>query len=153
MPLLNEVLELPPHAAATFVGGRARKVVLAGDRELYKFSSFPMQSAKGVITPWWASVEPLDVGDPGLSGLLERSGRASVDPKDFARARSAVSNDWNDLENLIRAVLTQSVWCWIGECAHQRMDNTRPDMGNVVYIGGAWQIYLPNLTVNHIRVA
>jgi len=151
MSVLNADLELDPKAAATFVGGRAEKVILEAGRELYKFSSYPMKSADGRITPWWASVQPLEGGDPGLKGLLERSGRSGVDPRDFARARSAVSKDWNGLADMIRAALQQPVWAWKGRCAHQRMDNTRPDMANVVFIGGAWQVFIPNLTIAHIR--
>lgn len=151
MAVLNESSNLDADASETFIGGRAEKVLLFEARALYKFSSFPMTRANGEITPWWSSVLPLGPGDDGLQGLLARSVRAQLNPKDMAQARAAVSKDWNGLANLLRASLLLPVWCWVGRCASQPIDNTRADLANVRFIGGAWQVYIPNLTKRHIR--
>jgi hypothetical protein len=143
MATLNEGLtidQLPAGDRGAFRGGARPRLFPAGWR-FYKFTRHPLAVP---VSPWWSSVDPLDAGDPGLAGVIERATRLGVPTERFARVRSAVTQQWNPMDNLIRIRLTAPVYGVVGRCAAQRVDETLP--ANVVFIGGAWQAFIPNLT-------
>ncbi len=39
---------------------------------------------------------------------------------------------------------------FVGRCAAQLVDEQSVYMRNVVFIGGAWQVYLPSLETQHV---
>ena len=120
-----------------------------GGHQLYKFTQHSL-SYKGRITPWWSSVNLVIPGDTGLKLLLERSERLGVKPAEFARARNAVTNQWNSMSGLLIGRLIVPAYGFVGRVATQRMDED-PAYKNVKFIGGAIQIWIPNLTDSHIR--
>ena len=129
-----------------FTGGVARKVLFVSGYEFYKFTQYPL-SRHGEVTPWWSSVKPTGPKDTGLDILLERSERMAVNPTTFARARNAVTNQWNSMTGLLIAKLRVPVYGFVGYVRHQKMDE---GISNVVFIGGAVQVWIPNLTTAHI---
>ena len=150
--ILNQNLnfsDAPTEVKAGFSGGPPRKILLATGDELYKFTQYDLIH-NGKVTPWWSSVKPIDSNDTGLEGLLERSGRLGTTSADFARARNAVTKQWNSMNGLLLAALTSPAYAFVGRVAHQRFDD-RPEYHNVVFIGGAIQLWIPNLTAAHIR--
>jgi hypothetical protein len=73
-----------------------------------------------------------------------------VSAKQFSRARNAVTLEWNSMENLLIVSLTVAAFGFFGMASHQRMEQD-PSMSNVVWIGGATQLWIPNLSVAHLR--
>lgn len=68
----------------------------------------------------------------------------------MVKARLAVSNDFQpDLGRSLHARLLRSVWGFHGQARPQPMRQTDP---TVVLIGGAPQVVIPNLTLEHICV-
>jgi len=140
--------------------GVAEKRMLPVGFSLYKFTgNSPFRTSyQGAVTPWWSSVEPLDPSDPGLVGTLARAQRLNCTPADLARARAAVTLEWNTMTGLERVRLLIPVFAFVGRCRHQLRSNERdPEQGapihpNVVFIGGAWQVFIPNLSWTDIAV-
>lgn len=133
-----------------FLGGRAVKRPFPAGYQLYKFTQYPLLGSDGRVSPWWSSVEPLGGNDPGLAETLKRAERLGVHAAEFARARSAVVKQWNSMTGLLIAQLTAPVFGFVGTVAHQPIDES-PVFRNVVFIGGAKQIWLPNLTAAQIH--
>lgn len=151
--MLNESLEfsaLPPDVQSAFIGRCARKVLLPAGARLFKFTSHPLYGPRG-ITPWWSAVDGFDHQDGGLDDVLQRSAGLGVDVSQFARARSAVTKQWNSMSGLLVAELIAPVYGFVGRCAAQPMDEAYGS--KVVWIGGAWQACIPNLTSQEIVAA
>jgi hypothetical protein len=143
MPILNEGVafdDLPVKDRQAFAGKGKPRLFPVG-WQFYKYTKHPLSAS--FMSPWWSSVQPLDAGDPGLKVLLERAARLGVAPQQFARARSAVTKQWNTMDNLLRIRLTRPVYGFVGRCSSQRIDQDFPD--KVVFIGGAWQAFIPGL--------
>jgi hypothetical protein len=150
--ILNQDLEFtaaPPEACRAFLGQWAEKRLLPCGYELYKFTHHPLFRPDGTVTPWWSSVKPLTADDPGLAGSLQRGQALGVAPPEFARARTAVTRQWNRMSGLLRARLLVPVYGFAGRCASQPFDEDAA-FANVVYIGGAWQLWIPSLTAREI---
>jgi hypothetical protein len=154
--MLNETLtfeSLRPADQGAFIGTPEKRALPAGFR-LYKFTQYAAHRTAfdGAVTPWWSSVDPLDASDPGLAGTLERAERVGSSPNEFARARAAVTLEWNAMTNLERVRLISPVWAFVGRCRTQRLSvSTDERTGamlapNVYLIGGAWQLFIPNLS-------
>ncbi|MFK7767233.1 MAG: hypothetical protein AB8B55_08420 [Mariniblastus sp.] len=142
---LNQELDFKDAAddiKAAFTGRVAKKVMLNSGHQLYKFTQYSL-SHHGKVTPWWSSVKPVSANDTGLELLLQRSSNLGVSPAEFARARNAVTNQWNSMTGLLIAQLKVPVYGFVGGVAHQRLDEGD---SKVVFIGGAVQLWIPNLT-------
>jgi hypothetical protein len=152
MTVVNQDIDLatsPADVRRAFLGGTARKQFLGIGHQLYKFTHHPLFKSDGTATPWWSSVRPLDPNDPGLEGTVERAERLGVSAPKFARARTAVRWQWNQMTGLLRARLLVPVYALLGRCAGQPYDEADP-LANVVFIGGAWQLWIPNLSQREI---
>lgn len=148
MPVLNESISFvtaPADVQQTFHGRTAIRQHVPAGQVLYKFTQFPLVSDKGLITPFWSWATPTNAEDPGLEKLIERAGNLGVPAADFARARSAVVQQWNEMSGLLRVRLLVPVCGLYGRCGTQRVDQ-RSEFDKVVFIGGAWQLWIPNLT-------
>lgn len=149
--MLNQDIDfmtLDADARNAFLGVPEKKLLAAGT-QLYKFTEHSLYKADGTVTPWWSTVEPIDPTDTGLAVLLERSAALGVSPNEFARARSAVTQQWNSMTGLIIARLNVPAYGMAGRCSSQLYDNS-PAFQNVRFIGGAWQVYIPNLTRDEV---
>jgi hypothetical protein len=155
MSILNEFLstaELDAGVKRAFTGGRLLRKLLPAGTELYKFTDRTISLSSDHISPWWSAVEPIAPGDTGLAELGVRAERLNVLPKDFARARSAVTKQWNPMSQLVLIRTTIPAFCFIGRCSAQLVDETASHLRNVVFMGGAWQVYLPNLNRSHLQI-
>jgi hypothetical protein len=153
MSILNEQLTFESAASdvrRAFLGQRAERRLLFGGFQLYKFTQYALFKPDGSVTPWWSSVAPLAVGDPGLEGTLERAQKIGANVQQFVRARTAVTNQWNALSGTLRARLVLPVYGFAGRCAGQPFDQDLA-LANVIYIGGAWQLWIPNLTRKEVN--
>ena len=149
---LNEALQfnnVPPDVKRAFAGGMPQKTLLQPGHRLYKFTEYELFH-NGEATAWWSSVFPMNSADTGLEQLLERAARTGGSPAEFARARNAVTKQWNSMSGLLLAALTSPVYGFVGRVAHQQFDKGSAYC-NVVFIGGAIQLWIPNLTAAYVR--
>lgn len=143
--ILNAALDFhqaPDDVKGAFLGRRAEKRLLPVGYELYKYTEHTLYNGNQV-TAWWSSVKPLAPNDPGFEESLVRANRLGAAPHDFARARAAVTTQWNAMDKLLRARLIQPVYGFAGQCAHQPVNQGQRE---VLFIGGAYQLWIPGLT-------
>jgi hypothetical protein len=178
---LNEKLrieDIPVEARKAFVGGSAVNVALERNLELYKFTSGSLVW-KGKISPWWSPVLPYEM-DPGLESRLGLARHLGVHPSDLTRVMAAVSEEFNQLQFILKVRLNYLVHGLWGQCAmmprqggaiakgreipaDQKGAGIRVPGGipgtrgtNIYQIrtqnlpGTAWQFYIPNLTTNYV---
>jgi len=84
---------------------------------------------------------------PGIQELRTRAARLGGRDRDFARARLAVSEEWNRMTDLIGVSLTNGAWGYIGKAAGQRKNL---DDSKVLLIGGEYQAWIPGLTAKDV---
>ena len=157
--ILNQDLkfiDLPANHQAAFSGRRARKMLLQAGQQFYKFTDATLvrpprkPDEQPSISPWWSAVEPISETDTGLQTLLDRAESVGVSPATFARARNAVTKQWNSMSGLIVMQLLVPAYGFIGGVAHQPIDN-RDEFKNVMFIGGAIQVYIASLVPSQVR--
>jgi hypothetical protein len=140
-------------AKAAFVGGSPECVEwLAEGTRLYKWSK-SVVGRRGV-SPWWFFVEPRILPNGiHFDGLRDRqtyARRLDVHDGVFHRARAAVTKQWNPMTRPIAIKLNYGAWGYIGKCAGQLVDNEDKGLANVLFIGGDYQIWIPNLKASDI---
>lgn len=167
MAILNENLTFAEAGrgytglADTFINGGARRTLLPAGFGLFKFSGYGVigtRAGQG-FSPWWTGTEGIPGTDhPGLDGVLELAKASGMPTLEFARTYYAVKSEWNQLGSgqlgmakVLRGVLVQPVYGFVGRC--QRMNNEKgpvvADQHKMhVLAGGAWQIFIPNLTAD-----
>jgi hypothetical protein len=127
---------------------------LRAGTELYKYSkNFPYTEDRGRWSPWWhfrkAQRVLLNNGTtqtvPGFGDQLQRAENLAVSDVRFARVRSSVKNEWNDLQTIFIAYLTVSAWAIFGQNSGLGMSESDQSTSNVFYIGGNFQVYIPKL--------
>ena len=151
VPIPNGIRLIVAQDQRAFLGRTARKVCFFPGVEFYRLSEFELFGPKGTASPWWSAVKPLAADDPGLDGTLQRAAELGLAPseyKELCPRRSGVTNEWNAMNSLLTIRLCNLFGGLSDSCAHQRMHDADkvPKLHNVVWIGGAWQAYLPNLT-------
>lgn len=71
--------------------------------------------------------------------------------RQYQKVRSAVSEKFNNnLKNLLVTELLDDIWGFAGRTSGQP-EFKDPLLANVFLIGGKGQLWIPNLTVAHIR--
>ena len=176
MSILNETVAfatLDTHVKAAFSGGTAHRTLLPAGTDLYKFTGFDAvpNKAGASYSPWWAAVTSLlDISDPGLDGHIAAAKTAGLPMLIYARNKFAVMLGWNSLGNtqsgmakVVRIRLLQAVYGFGGRTQRQRekVDPNRV-VGTVnvnksplklpIFMGGAYQLYIPNLTGATVQV-
>src|ERR1700690_2372171 len=115
---LNETLDFTAAASLkdrnAFLGTPDKIRIDAGTK-LFKWTSFPLAGAKG-ITPWWSFFErttlPSGLIADGFQASEGYAKRLSVSGRNYARARSAVSEQFeNSMDNLL---VIQLISCFFG---------------------------------------
>jgi hypothetical protein len=145
--ILNNTIRFemaPENVRKAFRRQQATKKLLHSGHGLYKFTAYPLFRPDGSVTPFWFSVIPITPGDTGLAGLQQRSVVLTSEESTTARARGAVTRQWNPMTGLLRARLLAPVYGFIGQCSGQPIDEA-PWLSNIFFIGGAWQLWIPNL--------
>jgi len=132
----------------------------AGDC-VYKWTSYSLVNPNtGRITEYWSPWNSLKAGSQIIPGFKElrtryRNVQGSVGrPQEFARSRNAVTEQWNQMESLLKAQFLKPVWGFAGATAGQRKfnDPAHPaEQDNVFFIGGDYQLVIPNLTTDWIK--
>ncbi len=128
---------------------------------LYKWTDYLMINPKtGRITSYWSPWYGFKIGDREIPGFKElRMRYRNIDggvgrPQEFARARNAVTEQWNGMSSILHAELVRPVWGFVGLSGGQRAYNDRKQPSvrdNVFFIGGDYQLCIPNLTPAHIK--
>jgi hypothetical protein len=129
---------------------------------VYKWTSHTtlVKSSKGYFTEYWSAWDSFRIGDRTIEGFKEfrtrhnnlggNVGRTQA----AARALSAVTEQWNGMRSILKAEFLKPVWGFVGKIKYQRKfdDPDHPaEQSNVVLIGGAYQVLIPNLTEEWIR--
>jgi hypothetical protein len=128
---------------------------------VYKWTSYSLVNPKnGRITEYWCPWKSFKIGSAEIPGFKElrmryRNVGGSVGrPQEFARSRNAVTEQWNEMDSLLKAEFRKPVWGFAGRTSGQRKFND-PDhpaeQFNVVFIGGDFQLCIPNLTPDWIQ--
>ena len=141
-----------PDVRRAFIGGKPETTekLIAGTK-LYKWTQYPLAGAQG-ITPWWSFVEARTLANGRkVEGLQESqiyAERLSTPHGRYARTRSAVTKQWNLMTRPLVVQLLKDVWGFIGKASGQLEDQ---QVSNVYLIGGAYQVWIPNLTIAYVR--
>jgi hypothetical protein len=156
--ILNEQLRFD-NADATvkraFLGTPDR-VCLRPPDQLYRWTSRPLINGDR-ISPWWSFVHtrrlPSGALAEGFRVSEERAKRIGRTHREFARARAAISGEFqNDMTTLLLVELTQPVWAFAGTASGQREFGPKKiELQHVYLIGGAHQVWVPNLTRRCVR--
>lgn len=131
------------------------KLLLAARAQLYRWTDSPLNQG-GRISPWWSFVEttqlPSGVVADGFRVSQERAKRIGRTDREFARARAAISAQFNNrLSKLLVIELCESVWGFAGQASGQpEFARDQPELANVFLIGGAYQVWVPSLTPMHV---
>ena len=108
------------------------------------------------IAAWWSFVEstPLPSGKVAEGFLVseERATRIGRSHQKFARARVAISDQFgNTMAELLMVKVVQPVWGFAGQASGQReFADSDVEVRHVFLIGGAYQLWIPNLTLRHV---
>ena len=154
--MLNENLEFataPQDVKDAFIG-KVDKLPMNAGTKFFKRTGFPLVGPKG-ITAWWSFVEttklPSGIVADGLRQSEELAHRVGASHRDYQRVRAAVSERFgNSMRHLLIAELSVGVWGFAGKASGQKEFND-PELRNVYLIGGAVQVWIPNLTISHIH--
>ena len=157
--ILNEELrfeDLDPTVKRAFVGV-PDKILLEPSVQLYKWTGRPLVDGPR-ITPWWSFVQmtrlPSGMVADGFRVSEERAARLGRSHRDFARARAAISGQFgNTMKNLLMVQLNVQAWAFAGQASGQReFADDQIEVENVYLIGGAHQVWVPNLTPRDVTV-
>jgi hypothetical protein len=155
--ILNEelrVADIDPTVKRAFLGVPDR-ILLLPAVQLYKWTSHPLFNGSR-ITPWWSFVQttrlPSGMVAEGFRTAEERAARVGKSHREFARARAAVSDQFrNSMKNLLVININIEVWGLAGQASGQReFADDQPELKHVYLIGGAHQVWVPNLTPRHV---
>jgi len=130
------------------------RVLVRAGAELFKLTGRPLVD-KGRISPWWNFVHPTNIGlsdgtsflVPGWNASRARAEVLGVSDVQFGRARSAVTLQWNTMSGVLRVRLNADAYGWFGRCSGMPLDNEAEEPRKVMLIGGAYQIYIPCLSL------
>lgn len=124
--------------------------------QLYKWTEFALIGKHGYASEYWSPWKPMVVGDmhvPGFAELRERYrnlGGSVGRPQEFMRVRNAVTQEWNSMSSLTKAELSLPVWGFLGVCAAQPVTKSEEAERRVLFIGGNYQLVIPNMEAKHI---
>jgi hypothetical protein len=59
-----------------------------------------------------------------------------------------VTEQWNKMTEAVAIELLLGAWGYIGRASGQRKDADDPQ---VFFIGGEYQVWIPGLTINHVK--
>jgi hypothetical protein len=133
-----DISQAGPQVLAAFRGAARKTLFNAGDR-LYRLTSLPAGgfAGNGLFTsPWWYTPAT-------YHGLVKTATRTNSSLVDTARARLAVTREWNPtLEWLVIIQLTQPAYGWVGAIRHQP---AQQGDRSVLLPGSAEQVFMPGL--------
>lgn len=107
---------------------------------------------------WWSFVDstrlPSGALAEGFRMSEERASRLRRPHRELARARAAISDQFdNSMRELLIVRLNAPAWVFVGQASGQpEFGDKRPEFDNVFLIGGAYQVWAPNLERQHVTV-
>jgi hypothetical protein len=146
--------DVHPTVKRAFLRTPERMLLTAGVR-LYKWTNRGLNEGPG-ITPWWSFVDRTRLTSgavvEGFRVSEERAARLGRSHREFARARAAISDQFaNTMANLLIVQMRLPVWAFVGQASGQReFADDQPTLQHVFLIGGAYQVWVPNLTRGHV---
>ncbi|MBC7431920.1 MAG: hypothetical protein H7345_07615 [Rubritepida sp.] len=115
-------------------------VILPKGMELFKLTAGEGQAnARGMVSPWWASVKPFREDKQGAVGRYQSARQAGVDLSVVTRVMASVCIDWNDLDNYVQIKLKDETMCFWG--THAPM----PKWGAPEWTGNEWKGWQPGI--------
>lgn len=151
MPILNENLDWNQivknnvNAQQAFLRTPV-KTLLSQNQMLCRFITTQLNKENirdsGIFSsPWWTDWN-------GTIQMLSRWKTAQASTKDVLRGKLAITSEFSaELDSLVQIVLTKPVYGWKGIARYQDDNNIK-----VTYIGGAMQLYVPNLAANPMEL-
>ncbi len=133
------------------------KLLIWPSIRLYKWTNRSLVDGSR-ITPWWSFVEstrlPSGLVADGFRLTEERAARLGRSHRELARTRSAISDQFgNSMTRLLVVQVNQPVWGFAGQASGQpEFADDRPEFQHVFLIGGACQLWVPNLTPMHVTL-
>jgi hypothetical protein len=132
------------------------RILLQPHAQLYRWTNRAV--VEGRAPAWWSFVTstrlPSGAVAEGFRVSEERAVRLSRPHREFARARAAISEQFdNSMRELLIVRLNAPVWAFVGQASGQpEFGDKRPEFDNVFLIGGAYQVWVPNLERQHVTV-
>lgn len=158
--MINENLnfnDAPETVKRAFLG-QPEKFQLSVQTRLYKWTNRPLETGSG-ISPWWFFVEntrlPSGAIADGFRVTEERARRLGRTHRELARARGAISDEFrNTMSELLVIQTAVPAWAFVGRTSGQpEFAKEWAEAQHVILIGGAMQLWIPNLTRQHVIVA
>jgi hypothetical protein len=143
MAILNETIHWAQFAAnpalqKAFRGTPTKTLIPAGS-VLARFitTESKKKGARGneiYLSPWWSEWST-------TVGEVHKWSSMGATAREVIRGRFAVTSEFSqELDSLVLIVMKKPVYAWKGVARHQDDDNRK-----VTYLGGATQLFLPNL--------
>ena len=134
-----------------FLHGRPEVVEsLASGTKLFKWTQ-SITTSRGV-SAWWQFLlsRRLKTGTvvPGIREQQEYASRLGAPDRDYARARLAVTEQWNKMTQCVAIELVNAQWGYVGKASGQPKNKSIPV---IYFIGGEYQVWIPGLVANDIR--
>lgn len=148
---------------AAFIGGAAVKTQLNPGFEICKMHRFltlaPGSDPSTIVSGWWTNLDRWN-NVVGFEDRVKMAKVFGVTVRELCRVFLAVRENWNSFEYLAVAALAKPVWAFIGGVAQQvRVEKGQGSQlgpgekrGKTANLPGrATQIYIPYLTLGHLR--
>jgi hypothetical protein len=136
--------------------GRPEKILVTKGKRLYKWTNRPLAGVHG-LSPWWSFVDstrlPSGTLAEGFRVAEERAIRLGRSHREFSRTRAAISEQFdNAMTTLLMIRINTDAWGLAGQASGQpQFAQKRTDLQHLFLIGGAHQIWIPNLTARDVQ--
>ncbi len=175
--MINEnydfVNNVPEGVQSAFLDFQYTVVVVPAGTELWKLSSFGFWLEEGPetrLSPWWSTVRPFREDTVGVRGRYLEAGLNQIPFTQMVRFAAAVRGDWNALDEYQEIMLLEDARGLWGQYMPQPIwspdindrgaisaaaSDLNQSIGNLPgTLGGndAWQLWIPNMTINHVEV-
>ena len=115
-------------------------VSLPKGMELFKLTAGEGQAnARGMVSPWWASVKPFREDKQGAIGRFNAAQQRGVDRSVVTRIMASVGIAWDDLDKYVQSKITDDTMAFWG--THAPM----PKWGDVEWAGNSWKGWQPGI--------
>jgi hypothetical protein len=167
------VNNVPEDVQSAFLDFMYRVVDVPAGTELYKLSSYGLRLNQGPdagLSAWWSTVRPFRDDTVGMRGRYLEAALNQIPFAQMVRFASAVRGDWNALGEYQEIMLLEparGLWgqytpqpIWSPSIRDQdavmaAQSDLNQSIGNLPgTLGGndAWQLWIPNLTINDVEV-
>jgi hypothetical protein len=144
-----------------FSGGAATKTRLNPGFEICKLNNYmtltPNPAPTTVVSAWWTNLDRWG-NVVGLEDRVKMAKFFKVSVRELCRVFLAVRENWNSFEYLAVAALAKPVWAFVGGVSKQvrKQGESKRAPGEKSAMrqslpGQATQIYIPFLTMAHLR--